>query len=123
MRRIIIAGSRDFTDYQSARNNSLSVIKNDKEIEIVSGGCRGVDKLAEKFAKEMDFKFKEFPADWSLGKRAGYIRNKQMAEYAAEENGLLIAFLDFKSRGTKMMINLARQNGLEIFIFDTRNLQ
>ena len=37
-----------------------------------------------------------------------------MAEYAAETGGSLIAFWDGKSRGTKMMIELAEGEGLTV---------
>ncbi|WP_197026348.1 hypothetical protein [Polaribacter sp. Hel_I_88] len=50
-----------------------------------------------------------FPAEWNkFGKAAGPVRNKEMAIYA----DALIAFWDGKSRGTKNMIQLAKQNGL-----------
>jgi len=127
MRRVIIAGSRDYSNYDvfkiaMSTFNSLDNIK-PENTEIVSGGCRGVDTLAEKFAKEFDYKFTEFPADWSLGKRAGYLRNKQMAEYAAKENGMLIAFWDMKSRGTKLMIDLAKKYKLQIYVVNTENFE
>jgi len=51
----------------------------------------------------------EFPAEWEeYGKKAGYYRNKKMAEYATH----CIAFWDGKSAGTKMMIDLANEHGL-----------
>jgi len=47
-----------------------------------------------------------FSADWSkYGKSAGYKRNKQMALYA----DVLIAFWDGNSKGTKLMIELAKE--------------
>lgn len=122
MRRIIIAGSRDYSNYDVIRS-AMSTFELPENIEIVSGGCRGVDTLAEKFAKEFGYKFTEFPADWSLGKRAGYLRNKQMAEYAAKENGMLVAFWDMKSRGTKLMIELAKKYKLQIYVINTENLE
>ena len=127
MRRIIIAGSRDYSNYDVIRStmSTFDLLEKYKpeNIEIVSGGCRGVDTLAEKLAKEFGYKFTEFPADWSLGKRAGYLRNKQMAEYAAKENGMLVAFWDMKSRGTKLMIDLAKKYKLQIYVINTENLE
>lgn len=60
-----------------------------------------------------------FPANWAaFGKRAGYIRNEQMAKYAVEDGscGMLIAFWDGKSRGTKHMIDLANKHGLKVHV-------
>ena len=53
----------------------------------------------------------------TYGKRAGYIRNKQMAEYTSEENGVLIAFPIGEARGTKLMIKLAHEYDLETDVY------
>ena len=72
-----------------------------------------------KLAKEFKLPLKEFPADWSIGKRAGYVRNEQMAQYAYEHgNGVLFAFWDGQSKGTKLMIELAKKYHLETHIFN-----
>ena len=70
-------------------------------------------------AKKCGLTIKEFPADWSLGKKAGYIRNEQMAKYAAESgNGVLLAFWDGVSKGTGHMIDLAKKHNLEVHVFN-----
>ena len=44
--------------------------------EIVTGGARGADVLAEKYAKENGMALRLFPAEWDrYGRKAGYIRN------------------------------------------------
>ena len=109
--RVIIAGSRDFNNYELLYNKCENILYNIKSVEIVSGGAKGADSLGEKYAKEKGYKIKQFTADWnSLGKSAGYIRNKEMAEYA----DALIAFWDGESKGTKHMINLANKNKLKV---------
>ena len=83
------------------------------ELEIVSGTARGVDQLGERYALERGLKLKKFPANWDkYGRKAGYLRNKEMAEYAR----ILIAFWDGKSKGTKHMIDLAQKYGVFIII-------
>ena len=134
--RIIIAGSRDFNDYkilfrkcneifaQLSEEGLLtgSIIEDVKNMEIVSGGARGADKLGELFAKEHDIKVKKFIPDWERqGKSAGYKRNEQMALYAKEDNGILIAFWDGVSKGTNHMINLAKKYGLKVFVVNYKN--
>jgi len=102
--KVIIAGGRDFDDYQMLENNCNHLLK-DKfpDIEIVSGKARGADRLGERYAENYLLDVKEFPADWDIhGKAAGYIRNKQMGEYS----DALIAFWDMKSKGTKNMIDI-----------------
>lgn len=107
--KLIIAGGRDFEDYDllslvlySLADHALA----DKAISIVSGKAKGADELAVIFAKEHDIICHEFPADWEkYGKSAGYVRNKQMAEVA---DGL-VAFWDGKSKGTQNMIELMKK--------------
>ncbi len=121
--RVIIAGSRNFDDYKLLRREVCTIlIKHNKSkelIKIISGKARGADILGERFAEEFNLEVGEFPAAWDkLGKRAGYVRNAEMAKYAvADDNfGVLIAFWDGKSKGTKHMIDLAKRYGLEVHI-------
>lgn len=126
MVRIIIAGGRDFYRYKLLKSSVIEIISDlkerlsitDDEIEIVSGAARGADEEGERFAKEYNYKLTRFPADWSIGRSAGYERNKKMAIYAQEDKnvGVLIAFWDGKSKGTNHMIALARKYGLEVHI-------
>ena len=61
-----------------------------------------------------NYKKKIFPANWDLyGKKAGYLRNIEMANYALEKNGMLFAFWDGLSKGTKHMIDIAKKCSLE----------
>lgn len=112
--KVIIAGSRTFFDYKMLceyADFKLSNISDD--IEIVSGGAAGADRLGEKYAKDHGYSLHVFPADWDrYGRQAGYIRNVQMAEYA----DALIAFWDGRSKGTKHMIEEAKHKGLKIGI-------
>ena len=121
--RIVIAGSRDFNDYELLKREVLNIVKHDNRpkdyVKVISGGARGADTLGERFAKESGLEIKRFSPEWNgLGKRAGYVRNAEMAEFAVEDNnyGVLIAFWDGKSKGTKHMIDLANKNGLEVHI-------
>ncbi|NOZ36003.1 MAG: DUF2493 domain-containing protein [Chlorobi bacterium] len=111
--KIIIAGNRNFKNYDLLQSKCNVYLKNLKHIEIISGMANGADKLALRYASENNFELYEFPALWhKYGKKAAYIRNREMAVYA----DALIAFWDGKSNGTKMMIDLARQYHLKIRI-------
>lgn len=86
--------------------------------------ANGADTLGETYAKNNCFQIRYFPADWDkFGKSAGYIRNKQMAEYASYRKGYgaLIAFWDGKSKGTMHMINLAKEYCLKVFVYNYEN--
>lgn len=122
--KVIIAGGRDFNDLDLLIEEADKVLRRLKSVEIVSGKQRthnedkskrdyGADYLGELYAQKRGFKVTGFPADWkSLGKSAGMVRNKQMAEYA----DALIAFWDGNSVGTKNMIDLARSYDLQVKI-------
>jgi hypothetical protein len=122
--RIIIAGSREFDNYAVLKHNVINILlilspAQEPNIEIVSGTARGVDQLGERFAKEYKYSVKRFPADWDIyGKSAGYRRNELMAMYAKEDWGVLIAFWNGISKGTKHMIDLANKHGLRVFIIN-----
>ena len=124
--RIIIAGSRDFTDYDLLKDMLISFIDSlpkSAQIEIISGTARGADSLGEQLAKEIGYTLKRFPADWErLGKKAGYIRNNEMAEYASGAIGYLFAFWDGQSKGTEHMINLAHKHGLTVHVINYKEL-
>lgn len=123
--RIIIAGGRDFDDFPLLMNKCIEIIveatKEDNTIDkirIVSGGARGADKLGKQYAQIAHYDVSRFPADWeTYGKSAGYRRNAEMAKFASEDGniGVLIAFWDGKSRGTKHMIDLAKRYGLKVY--------
>lgn len=62
----------------------------------------------------------QFHADWAkFGKRAGPIRNAEMAAYAAEANGVLIAIKDpLDCRGTTSMIEEAEKVGIKTYVYE-----
>lgn len=120
--RIVVCGSRDFDDYKLLKLtlkeyiNGLDIVDLN-QIVVISGAARGADTLGEHFAYDYQIAVCRFPAKWDeLGKRAGWVRNAEMAKYAAEKHGVLFAFWDGKSRGTKNMIDLANRYGLEVHV-------
>lgn len=125
MTRVIIAGSRKFNDYQKLLETldelGIHLINSIDSVEIISGHAPGADTLGERFADAYGYPLKIFPADWDkYGKAAGPIRNEQMAKYAAEtDRGILIAFPIGDSKGTRNMIKLAKQYGLEIEVIES----
>lgn len=112
MFRVIIAGSRDFSDYQLLCEKMDRLLSNVKEpITVVCGKARGADTLGEQYALERGYEVLPFPADWErYGRSAGYRRNTQMAENA----DALVAFWDGESIGTRHMISIAKSHGLKV---------
>lgn len=123
---LLVVGSRSITDYEFVEkklDHLLSSVINEYSIMIVSGGARGVDSLAERYAREKGYLLKVFRLksdDWykineSTGERefdksAGYKRNKEMHSYIAQfENRGVAVFWDGKSKGSLHSIDLAKQ--------------
>lgn len=113
--KIIIAGGRNFNDYNVVKHVCDKYTKDKyNSIEVVCGMAKGVDLLGKKWGDDNGYNIKEFPANWvKYRSSAGPIRNKQMAEYG----NVLIAFWDSNSKGTKNMIDIAKDLGLDIIIF------
>lgn len=115
VKRIIVAGCRDFCDYTVAKeyiDGCLSEL-GDSTFIFVSGACRGADMLGERYAKEHGFEIERYPAQWDLlGKSAGPVRNRKMAEVS----DLVICFWDGVSRGTRSMIEYAEKIGKAVKI-------
>ena len=115
--KVIIAGSRDFNDYQLlCKTMSELDIKIDA---IVCGGARGADSLGRIWANENNIPVVDFPANWNrYGKSAGFIRNKEMGDYA----DYLVAFWDKKSKGTKDMKYYMQQLGKhgKVILFENK---
>lgn len=116
--RVIIAGSRDVEDYALILEAVKASGFSSEITEVISGTARGADSLGELWAIRNKIPVKRMSANWSqYGKRAGILRNEEMAKYASEEgDGGLIAIWDGKSRGTKSMIDLGESYGLRVFI-------
>lgn len=111
--RVIIAGSRTIT-------SEIDVIKAveasgwHKEItQVICGGADGADRLGKDFAEANGIPIRMFTPNWDkYGKKAGVLRNVQMANHA----DALIAVWDGKSKGTKHMIEIALIKGLKLFV-------
>ncbi len=130
--RLIVAGGRDFNDYDRLHAKLHALAEEagaGREISIVSGMAQGADRMAHYFAQQENVKCYEFPADWDdlevpgavikhtrHGKPynavAGHARNRRMGDFA---DGLL-AFWDGKSRGTKQMIQYMESLGKPVII-------
>lgn len=118
--RVIVAGSRSFTDYAYLENRLDDAFQDyiGQDIEIVCGGARGADELGKCYAIAHGIPYKVFLPDWKQhGKKAGPLRNIEMANYATE----LIAFWDCQSRGTLHMIDTAIAKQLDVTVIHIKH--
>lgn len=115
MTRMAIVGSRGFTDwfrFQDEVDRIVDIFSSTGGVELVSGGARGPDKMAERYAKETGLHIRVFPADWDAhGKKAGMLRNKDIVD----NSDVVIAFWDNKSKGTENTIKTALKQGKRVF--------
>lgn len=83
---LVIFGSRNAfpTANDIERGLGLLGMEHWEVYEVVSGACpTGADRCGEQWAGARNLRVKRFPADWEKhGKRAGFIRNREMASYA-----------------------------------------
>ena len=110
--KLLIAGGRDFDNYKILQQIGNILLEKCTISEVVSGTARGADKLGERWANENNILVKQFPADWSLGKQAGYLRNETMGKYC----DCALIFWDGQSRGTKHMIDILKRLGKKYYL-------
>ncbi|MCD6337050.1 MAG: DUF2493 domain-containing protein [Candidatus Marinimicrobia bacterium] len=111
MMKYAVIGSRNFNHYDELERE---LEKHDIS-EIVSGGAKGADQFAERYAQEKSIPIEIIKPDWGkYGKAAGVIRNKEIINsYDA-----VIAFWDGKSQGTKSSIDFAEKSSKQVTIID-----
>lgn len=108
-----VTGSRNFEDYELMKS---ILIKYSIE-EIVSGGAKGADNLAERFADEHKIKKTIFRPNYiEYGKEAPLMRNRQIVDYADR----VIGFWDGESRGTKYTTDYARKTGKQVDVIRSK---
>lgn len=112
--RIIICGSRRWHDREAISERLYRLVIDGgyrfPDPVIVHGAARGADRLADDEAGKAGLVTESHPADWQrYGKRAGIVRNEEMAALGAD---LCIAFWDGQSTGTRHMLDVAERHGI-----------
>jgi hypothetical protein len=112
MLRILVTGSRDWTDRDLIEKKLLEHSGGRSDIIIVHGACpRGADLIADYTAARFGWIVERHPANWreDRGKSAGYIRNVKMVKLGAD---VCVAFIKNGSKGATMCANLAEKAGI-----------
>jgi len=113
--RILICGSRNFDDEQAIQ--ALLAQYDPAEDTIIEGAAPGADTLAFLVGRKLGFSVDVYPADWNkYGRRAGYVRNKQMLDEGRPD--IVHAFPVGRSVGTRMMIKLAQDAGVQVIVHE-----
>ena len=106
MIRIAIIGSREFPELNKVEGYLDSL----NNFEIITGGARGVDDIAEQWAKKNNVKCEVIRPVNPTQKFSYLLRNVEIITKADK----VVAFWDGKSKGTKFVIDYcyARQKEL-----------
>ena len=109
--KLIIAGSRTFTDYQLLCQTLAP--ERHRITEVLHGGAHGADQLGFRWALKHHIRSRCFAAGWErFGKSAGVRRNHQMAQ----AGDVLVAFHVNNSPGTAHMIQCMRALGKPVVV-------
>lgn len=116
--RIVISGSRKWTNYQRIFDVLSSIPqRNTHNITIIHGDCYGADKISGDVARELGYKVIEMPAEWHrYGKAAGPIRNRKLFIFNPHE---VIAFhnnID-SSKGTIDTVTEAIKRSIKTILY------
>lgn len=116
--RILVSGSRYWKDWETIGKVLTFETRDCKpeDVTIVHGAARGADSIAESFALERGYINEPHPAEWDkYGKRAGAIRNAEMAKLGAD---ICLVFPMSTSIGSRMMIDMASRAGIMVKIYE-----
>jgi len=113
--KLAIVGSRSFDDYELF-TEIMGKFLIGKQIDlIISGGAKGVDTMAEHYAKVKGIQTIIHKPNWEkFGRPAAFIRNRQIVE----DSNIVLSIWDGDSNGTKHSMDIAKKLGKELFVFN-----
>lgn len=113
-KRLIVCGGRDWSD-AGAVSRVLTVAQERTGIAmIITGGAKGADSLAARWAHANAIPYLTVPANWEKhGDAAGPIRNQIMLDMMGEMLDGVIAFPG--GPGTRHMCKIAREAGVPVW--------
>lgn len=110
-KKVAVIGSRTITDYVIVK----SILERYLIYQLVSGGAKGVDSLAERYSHEMNLVSPQIfiPNRDAYGKDAPFVRNREIVDYADQ----IVAIWDGKSTGTTYTVNYAKSKFKDIDVW------
>jgi hypothetical protein len=110
-KRICVCGGRDYINRARVFQSLDTALRILGDVEIIHGGARGADSLADEWARDRGVKVQVFAADWNTHHNAaGPIRNRQMLKHGFD---MLVAFPGGK--GTQDMIDITMKAGVAVY--------
>ena len=115
MKKVAIVGSRDIDNLKLLEDIWQQLKLPYDDVEIVSGGAKGVDTNGEDFAIKYDIPITIYRPDWDrYGKRAGFKRNEDIIKNC----DICIAIWDGKSPGTKHFMDLCKVYFKRLYVWN-----
>lgn len=109
--RVLVCGGRDYHDHAEVYR-VLDLVDRKRGITtIIHGAAKGADLIGSAWAQDRDKDEAPFPADWSLGRKAGPVRNQYMLDEGKPD--VVIAFPG--GRGTADMVSRAKRAGVKVW--------
>lgn len=115
--RVLVCGSREWADREAVHARIAAL---PEEATIVTGGARGVDRIAEEAARELGRERMVFRARWDAeGRRASTDPADQNQRVLGSDPDLVIAFrCGGESPGTDDCIAQARRRGIPVEVIE-----
>lgn len=127
--RVLVTGSRDWDDrvtlYRALHKHVVEPHRKKgydssghfidwlppEDFVLVHGACpTGADAMATDWCVGYNFMPEQHPADWRIGKHAGFKRNAEMVNLGAD---LCLAFIKNESKGASMTAEAAEKAGIK----------
>ena len=123
--RLLVCGSRTWTDYRFLRREIDYVVGVEFQAEpftLIEGDGPGADRMAAHLARRYGWDLEVYPADWQHdGRAAGPRRNARMLRQGRPD--LVLALVDKpldQSRGTADLVRRAYAQGVEVRVIQRR---
>lgn len=111
--KLAIVGARTFTDYDKMCQIIDQWIKdNGTPDQIISGGAKGADSLAERYAQDHQIPIIILKPNWRQGRGAGFATNTDIIAEATH----VVAFPSPSGKGTQDTIKKAAKKGLSVTV-------
>lgn len=120
---LVVIGSRTFFD-QSLLFHVCDELRSDRTVEVLSGGAKGADQLAELWARSRGLRLRVFLAHWSrFGRSAGFRRTAELLGSVSPLSAIVVCFVDKPlrlCRGSRFTVRLARSLGFRVRVVDAK---
>jgi len=114
--RVLVTGSRLWADGKLIHDALVEATAGAEpgDVVVVHGACSGADWFAEQAAFALGMAVETHPADWSLGRRAGPLRNNDMVALGAD---ICLAFILDSSPGASHCVASATRAGIPVRLY------